>query len=177
MRNVQASAGCLLFGTIGLDPGNVAPSFSIANMNVAGTAGIQEPLDASLDLMRRWTLAGDDPAVLAIGFQGQRKGTQLLRKYMSFSKSRARPGMNEDRTGGRIFIEAGKWIVGEQNAVFFTGTKLLQTRAARTVTGGKFHMGRMPILRRLQRAAYLFGKCRMEGKNRKPSKAILLKRR
>ena len=71
--------------------------------------------------------------------------------------------MNEDRTGRRIRIEAGKWVVGEQNAVFFTGAKLLQTRPARTVTGGKLHMGLMPILRRLQRAADLLSKCSVDG--------------
>jgi hypothetical protein len=163
MRNVQVSAGCLLFGTIALDAGNEAPSLSIANVNVADAAGVQEPLDASLDLMRRWTFADDDPSALAISFQGQGKGTQLLGKHMSFSKSRARPGMNEDWTRGRIFVETGKWVVSEQNAVFFPGAELLQTRAAWTVTGCKFHMGRMPILRRLQRATDLFGKCRIDG--------------
>jgi hypothetical protein len=71
--------------------------------------------------------------------------------------------MNEDWTRGRIFVETGKWVVSEQNAVFFPGAELLQTRAAWTVTGCKFHMGRMPILRRLQRATDLFGKCRIDG--------------
>lgn len=89
MRNVRVSAGCLLFGTITLDAGNEAPSLSIANVNVADAAGVQEPLDASLDLMRRWTFADDDPSALAISFQGQGKGTQLLGKHMSFSKSSA----------------------------------------------------------------------------------------
>jgi hypothetical protein len=93
---------------------------------------------------------------------------------MSFSKSRARPGMNEDRTGRRIFIESGKWVVSEQNAVFFTGAKLLQARAARTITGGKLHMGRMPILWRLQRATDLLSKCVIDGYYTKSSQAILL---
>ena len=163
MGNLRVSAGCLLFDTIALDPGNEASSFSIANVNVADTVGIQEPLDASLDLMRRWAFAGDDPPAFAISFQGQRKGTQLLGKYMSFSKSRARPGMNEDWTRRRIFVETGKWVVSEQNTVFCTGAELLQTRAAWTVTGCKFHVGRMSILRGLQCAADLFGKGRGDG--------------
>lgn len=163
MRNVQASAGCLLFGTIALDPGNEASSLSIANVNIADAAGIEEPLDRSLDLMLGRAFADDDPPALAISFQGQRKGTQLLGKYMSFSKSWARLGMNEDWTRGRVFVEIGKWVVSEQNTVFCTSAELLQTRAAGTVTGGKLHMGRMPILRRLQRAADLFGKCRIDG--------------
>src|SRR5262249_48158076 len=163
VRNVQVSAGWRLFGAIAFDPGNEASSFSIANVNVADTGGIQEPLDAFLDLMRRWTFADDDPPVFAISFQGQRKGTQLLGKYMSFSKSRTRPGMNEDWTRGRIFVETGKWVVSEQNAVFCAGAELLQARAAWTVTGCKFHVGRMSILRRLHRAADLFSKGRGDG--------------
>jgi hypothetical protein len=135
-------------GGVALDPGNEAPSFSIADVNVADAAGVQEPPDASLNLMLGWALASNDPPVFAVSFQGQRKGPQFLRKYMQFSKSRARPGMNEDWTRGRIFVETGKWVVREQNAVFFPG-ELLQTRAAWAVTGCKFHMGRMPILRRL----------------------------
>lgn len=71
--------------------------------------------------------------------------------------------MNEYWTRGRIFVETGKWVVSEQNAVFFPGAELLQTRAAWTVTSCKFHMGRMSILRRLQRATDLFGKCRIDG--------------
>jgi hypothetical protein len=71
--------------------------------------------------------------------------------------------MNEDWTRGRIFVETGKWVVSEQNAVFCTDAELLQTSAAWTVTGCKLHMGRMPILRRLQRATDLFGKCRIDG--------------
>src|SRR5690348_17586129 len=100
---LRVSAGRWPFGTIALDPGNEAPSFSIANVNVADTAGIQEPLDASLDLRRRRAFSGDDPPALAVSFQGQGKGTQLPGKCMSFRKGRARPGMNEDRTGGRVF--------------------------------------------------------------------------
>lgn len=162
-RNVRVSAGCGSFDTIALNPGNEAPSFSVANVNVADTAGIQKPLDASFDLLCRWAFASDDPPVLTVSFQGQRQGTQLLRKSMNFSKSRTGPCMNEHRTGRRIFVQSGEWVVCEQNAVFFTGTKLLQTRAAGAVTGGKFHVGRMPILRRPQRATYLFGKCRVDG--------------
>src|SRR5215831_8329552 len=56
---------------VALDPGNEAPSFSIANVNVSDTVGIEQPLNASLDLMRRWAFAGDDPPALAISFQGQ----------------------------------------------------------------------------------------------------------
>src|SRR6476646_4897285 len=160
---LRVSAGRGAFDTIALDPGNEASSFSIANVNVADTAGIQEPVDASLDLQRGWAFSGDDPSALAVSFQGQGKGTQLLGKCMSFRKSRARPGMNEARTGRRVFVETSERVVGEQDAVFFTGAKLLQTRAAWTVTGGKFHVGRMPILRRLQRAADLFGKCGVDG--------------
>ena len=148
---------------VAFDPGYEASSFSIANVDIPDTVGIEQPLDAFLDLMRRWAFADNDPPALAISFQGQRKGTQLLGKYMSFSKSRTRPGMNEDWTRGRIFVETGKWVVSEQNAVFRTGAELLQTRAARTVTGCKFHMGRMSVLRRLQRAADLFGKSRGDG--------------
>src|SRR5579859_7366227 len=81
--------------------------------------------------------------------------------------------MNEDRPGRRIRIETGKWVVSEQNAVFFTGTELLQTRAAWTIAGGKLHMGRMSILRGLQRAADLLSKCRGDGKNTKSSQGVL----
>jgi hypothetical protein len=125
MRSAQASAGRLLFDTIALNLGNEASSFSIADVNIPDTAGIEQPLDASLDLMRGWALTGDDPPGLAIGFQGQRKGTQLLGKYMRFSKSRTRPGMNEDWTRGRVFVETGKRVVSEQNAVFCSGAELL----------------------------------------------------
>jgi len=37
-------------GTVALDASNEAPSFSIADVNIADTAGIQEPLNASFDL-------------------------------------------------------------------------------------------------------------------------------
>ena len=82
---------------------------------------------------------------------------------MSFSKSSARFGMNEDGTRRRIFIETGKWVVSEQNTVFFTSAKLLQTCAAWAVARGTFHMGRVSILGRLQCAADLFGKGRCDG--------------
>src|SRR5258708_20889302 len=99
----QSSAGTS--SAIALNPGNEASSFSVANVNIADTAGAQEPLDASLDLLRRWAFASDNPPVLTVSFQGQGKGTQLLRKSMNYSKNRARPGINQDRTRRRLHIE------------------------------------------------------------------------
>jgi hypothetical protein len=124
MCNVPMSPGCLWFGAIALNPGNEAPSFSIANVNIADASGIQKPLDASLDFILRRAFARDDPPALAISFQGERKGTQLLREYLSFSKSRARPGMNKDWTRRRVVMEALKWVKGEENSIFLANPEL-----------------------------------------------------
>lgn len=155
----KASVRSRDFNAAALDPGNEAAGLSVANVNVADTDGIQKPLNASFDLRLRRALSGNDPAVLTVSFQGQGKGTQLLRERLGIRKSSARFGMNEDRARRRVFIETGKWIVGEQNAVFFTDAELLQTCAAWTATGGTFHMGRVSVLGRLQSAADFFSKC------------------
>lgn len=51
-----------------LDPRNEAASFSIANVNVADTTGLQESLHRALNLFCGGAFASDDPAIFSVGF-------------------------------------------------------------------------------------------------------------
>jgi hypothetical protein len=145
---------------IALDPGDEAPSLSVANVDIADTAGLQESLHGVFNLGCGRAFTGNNPAVFAVGFQSERKRSQFFGKALRLVIVGARFRMNEDWARRWIVIKMLKWVVGKQNAVFFACPKLLQACAARAVARGKFDMSGMAILRRLERTADLFSKCR-----------------
>ena len=69
---------------IAFDPRNEASSFSVANMNVADTTRLQEPLHGGFNLICGRPFAGDNPAVFAVSFQRQRQWFQFFRELICF---------------------------------------------------------------------------------------------
>src|SRR3954464_14520199 len=98
------SAAVLRCAGIALNPRDEASSFSIANVNIADTACLQEPFHGAFNFSRRRTFSSDDPAVFAVGFQSKRKSPQFLGEDLRLVIAGAGFGVNEDRPGRRISI-------------------------------------------------------------------------
>src|ERR1041385_5776416 len=104
------SAAVLLCAGVTLNPRDEASSFSIANVDVVDTACLQETFHRAFNFSRRRAFPSNNPAVFAIGFQSERKRSQLFREDLRLVIAGARFGVNEDRSRRRVFIEALEWV-------------------------------------------------------------------
>jgi len=109
----------------------------------------QQPADRGVHLAVHDALAGDDPAVGAVGFEGQRQIAELRREPLVFI-GRAVVPVDEDGAGGGIGVQSPERIVGEEDPVLLAFAELLQAEAAGAVAGGDLDVGGVAVAGRFQ---------------------------
>src|SRR5436305_6589120 len=101
-------------------------------MDVSHLLPRQQPADRGVHLSVCDPLAGDDPAVWAVGFEGQRQVAELFGKSRA-GILRALFPVDEYRTRRRIPVQPMERVVGKKDAVLLAFPELPQAGAAGAV--------------------------------------------